>query len=403
MTLVFERTWGDSGASATAIGPDGTVYVAGLTVVGEYPLQDTDATLLKWSAGGDLLWARSWRGVADESAEAVAVDASGAAYVTGMTTSFGIEAFLLKFDAAGNLEWQRTWGGGREEGGEGVVVGADGGIYVTGVTQSFGTFPGAITFLLKFTPDGALVWERTWETPAGGLPRDIAASPDGGIYVGGLAYPRGFVAKFAADGALVWDRTYLAPAPTGFTDFEGLGATPDGGIVVVGSFMPTFDQEVLIVRFAADGALLYERSWGGGSEEIGVDAAVAADGTAYVVGETRTFSGGNHADLFILKVLPSGRAREARTWGGPMGDFGRTVAIGENGDLFVAGSAGTSPYVFGSAPSQMFRVRRATVTDPAAIVGIPGGTIGTPGGAMSVLEVTVGPSGAAVLLRVSPR
>lgn len=42
---------------------------------------------------------------------------------------------MLKFDPDGNLVWQRTWGGSGFESAEGVAVGADGSIHLAGSTE----------------------------------------------------------------------------------------------------------------------------------------------------------------------------------------------------------------------------------------------------------------------------
>jgi len=73
------------------------------------------------------------------------------------------DAFLLKFTPNGTLVWQRDWngdGGRNESAGEGVAVAADGSVYLTGRSLVFGV--GQNVFLAKFTPDGGLVWNSTW-------------------------------------------------------------------------------------------------------------------------------------------------------------------------------------------------------------------------------------------------
>lgn len=409
MTLVFQRTWDGGSADALAIGPDGSVYVAGLTPGEELyegsGLFDIDMSLVRWSADGDLLWQMKWRGPGDEEAADVAVDATGAAYVTGMTGSFGtyFDAFLVKFDASGNLVWQRTWGGPWEDGGAAIAAAPDGGVYVAGVTQSFGSLFGPAAFLLKFTGDGALEWERTWQAPGGTVLEDMEVSADGAIYLVGNTDFNRFLAKFTSGGDLVWDRTFEAPGLIPHTAvFRGIGTTPDGGVVAVGSWMPTFDQEVLIVRFSADGTMLWTRDWGGDSHEEGIDAVVVADGTMYVAGHTDTFAQGVYEDVFVLKVLSNARGTEVRTWGGPNRDRAHAITLAANGELYLAGSAQVPPYTFGSAPVQMSRVRGATAVDADAVLGTPEGILGSPTGTTSPLDGTVGTgdSSGAVILRV---
>lgn len=68
----------------------------------------------KWSPDGDLLWYREYEaaGSFGGSAAAIAVDGSGAAYVTGLSI-FGSQDrdwTTLKYDADGALQWDLHWG-----------------------------------------------------------------------------------------------------------------------------------------------------------------------------------------------------------------------------------------------------------------------------------------------------
>jgi hypothetical protein len=73
---------------------------------------------------------------------------------------------LLKFSPDGSLEWQRRWDGGGSESGEAVAVGSDGAVYVTGGSAGSGEF--GPLFVLRFAPDGSLVWQRIRSVETGG-------------------------------------------------------------------------------------------------------------------------------------------------------------------------------------------------------------------------------------------
>jgi outer membrane protein assembly factor BamB len=65
----------------------------------------------------------------------VAVAADGSVYVAGLFAPHGIQAgdvLLLKFSPDGSLIWQRTWDSGNTETGEAVAVANDGSVYVSG-------------------------------------------------------------------------------------------------------------------------------------------------------------------------------------------------------------------------------------------------------------------------------
>jgi hypothetical protein len=59
--------------------------------------------------------------------------------VTGTTFGVGGDLLLLKFSPEGTLLWELRWGGSGFEGGQDVAVGADGSVYVVGGTTTFGS------------------------------------------------------------------------------------------------------------------------------------------------------------------------------------------------------------------------------------------------------------------------
>jgi hypothetical protein len=113
----------------------------------------------------------------------VAVGADGAIYVTGGTTTFGDSLFILKFAPDGTLVWQRVWGPAT---GDGVAVAPDGSIYVAGTGPRPDGAPGAAVVLLKIDPAGILIWQRAYSTAEIADARGgVAVAPDGSVYVAG--------------------------------------------------------------------------------------------------------------------------------------------------------------------------------------------------------------------------
>src|SRR4030095_533706 len=116
---------------------------------------------------------------------------------------FGIPSpriFLVKFAPDGSLVWQRIWNGitVRGLGRTGVALGAGDSVYVTGVSTNNGND----AVLLKFDANGTLLWERTWGGPDSDESLAVAAGPDGSAYIAGTATSFGprssgfFVGKF---------------------------------------------------------------------------------------------------------------------------------------------------------------------------------------------------------------
>jgi uncharacterized delta-60 repeat protein len=335
-TLLLQQTYGTTGGfedgNDVAVGPDGSVYVAGSS-------DNSKALLAKFDANGALLWQRTWGGMLGETANGVAVSGDGASvYITGQTLSFGagnIDALLLKFDASGNLVWQRTWGGPINETGQAVAVAGDGSVYVAGDGNSFF---GNDAILLKFTAAGTLVWQRDWRGGTGQNDESgalgVATASDGSVYM------------------------------TGRTLIAGTG------------------QNAALVKFTPDGAIVWQKTWGSGLDAaLGVE--VAPDGTIVMTGNTGFGTGGG--DAFLVRFLATtGRAIDAATWGGVSNESGESIAVASDGSVYVAGLASAPPYTFAKAT-------KMTKTPKASFVGVPAGTVTDPGAAAGTPTGTVTP------------
>jgi hypothetical protein len=164
----------DDFANGIAIGADGSLYVCGSTESADFPLQNASDAVYGGKAdafaaridpvSGTLLYATYLGGIGEDKATAVALDASGHAYLCGWTTSpdFPVrgalqdhlggvkDAFVTKLSADGGKVLLSTyWGGSTSEpyinihsDGFGadwsndICLGAEGKIYVTGETYA---------------------------------------------------------------------------------------------------------------------------------------------------------------------------------------------------------------------------------------------------------------------------
>ena len=111
-----------------------------------------DIFVVKFDGSGSALWARAAGGTSDDVGTAIAVDAAGNSYVTGLyedTMTFGSfsltsagdsDVFAAKYDPGGNVLWVRSAGGLESDRGIGIGVDAAGNSVVTGYYQSTATF-----------------------------------------------------------------------------------------------------------------------------------------------------------------------------------------------------------------------------------------------------------------------
>jgi hypothetical protein len=140
---------------------------------------------------------------------------------------------------------------------------------------------------------------------------------------------------------------------------NGVAVAADGSAYVVGltdSF--TTDQfgqpsaAIFLVKFASDGSLASQRIWNGstffGSFQ-GPGVALGAGGSVYVAGATGT----NGGDAVLLKFDASGNLIWQRTWGGSQFDVANAVATTSDGSAFIVGTT-TS---FGASGRSLFVVK----------------------------------------------
>jgi len=260
----WAHTWGGGYADegyGVSVDNGGNVYVAGTTF--SFGVGNEDFLLLKYSSDGDLLWQKTWGGTQPEEAWAISLGASGNVYVTGYTTSFGsgiVNAFVLDYSSGGDLVWQKTWSGDAITEAHGVATDSAGNIYVGGTAGGGGnsTYD---AFVLKYGSDGSLLWQRTWGGSDGEYAQAVSVDAGGDVYVGGVSgkynigYGIAFLLKYSSDGELLWQRTWEGSAGT---FLHGMSVDDGGNVYLVGGRGDAF-----LVKYSPEGLLLLQKTWGG--------------------------------------------------------------------------------------------------------------------------------------------
>lgn len=337
------------------------VWVSGYTSSSDFPTGGggfdsslgggSDLFLTKLNGAGTLITWSTFVGGGDyEDLGGIAVDGSGAVFmsgytyssdfpVTGFSTPSSIpDAFIIKVKpAATSLEWGRFLGGSDYDVGTDVALDATGNCFVTGYTYSF-NFPvagapvydgtqggGTDAFLTKLDSAGTIVYS----TYLGGNGYDYAArvrvdNSNRAIVAGytstfdatfpkvSAAFPAfnggyydGFVTKFSPSGSSLLFSTYYG----GDSDEQIAGMAVDGSGIIhltgytystapsfptTGAFDNTLGggQDAFVARFGAGGALGFS-SYLGGNRSIGEDYGKTVDvddlGNVYVGGQTYSF------------------------------------------------------------------------------------------------------------------
>ena len=370
-TLIYSTYLGGSGddeAYSLAVGTDGSVYVAGDTSSTNFPLKNPfqasfstvfvdsyHAFITKLTPDGSALVYSTYLGGTDDTdtANSIAVDAAGNAYITGYTNSVdfpvtnaiqpnyqggGVDAFIAKLNPAGSaLLFSTFLGGNSSEDATDIAV-DDSGVYVAGITSST-NFP----------------------------LRNAVQSFYNGTGVDGIG--DGFVTKLTVNGSAVVFSTYLGGS--GDDEIFSLAVGPGGSVYVTGdtsstnfplknplqsSFSTLFSDSyhVFVTRLIPDGSALAYSTYLGGSgyEDFGAGIAVDIVGNAYLTGSTNSsnfpvvnalqavYRGGplEVGDAFAAKINPSGSTLVYSSFLGGTGDeIGNHIKVDSIGNAYIIG------------------------------------------------------------------
>src|SRR2546426_7315233 len=185
----------DDDGFGMAVDATGNAYVTGQTLSTNFPTTagtvqpgfagTIDAFMTKLNpTGSGLVYSTYLGGDSDDLGNGIAVDATGNAYVTGLTFSTNFpttpgafqttpevasDAFVVKLNAAGTaLVYSTFLGGDGFDQGHGIAVDAEGNAYATGGTSStnFPTTTGAFPTRFGGTPDAFVAKLADENTPA---------------------------------------------------------------------------------------------------------------------------------------------------------------------------------------------------------------------------------------------
>ena len=283
----------------------------------------------------------------DDQGTGIAVDATGAAYVTGYTGSAnfptaspiqatygsgGYDAFVSKISPDGaQLIYSTFLGGSRDDYGRGIAVDGAGAAYVTGQTTS-ANFPTASSlpsgygggndaFVSKISPDGS---QLVYSTYLGGSSDDYGHGI--AVDIAGAAYVTGYTSS------------------TDFPTVSALQAALKGA------------QDAFVSKISTDGSyLVYSTYLGGNYSDYGYGIAVDGTGAAYVTGQTGSADFptasplqavfGGIDDAFVSKINADGSRLVYSTFlGGSGDDEGDGIAVDGTGTTCVTGTTTSTDF-----------------------------------------------------------
>ncbi|MEN6517880.1 MAG: PKD domain-containing protein [Methanospirillum sp.] len=340
-----------------ALDPAGNVYMAGQTKSTNFPVLNAyqpalsgttwDGFVAKFTPAGAKVYATYLGGASSDPIFDLAVDAAGAAYVTGMTQSTNFptvnpaqgtrsgssDAFITKIDPSGSsLHYSTYWGGSGNEYGSGIAVDGSGCAYVVGAAAS--GFPlvnaaqtmygGGTTdgFVLKLSPTGNAALYSTYLGGSGNdILSGIAVNNRGDAIAGGCSksanYPTtGSAYKTTLSGTINCILSILTEAPVATAPTAAFTANVTNGTAPLAvAFTDNSTGDAITARawdFQNDGVV--------DSTEQNPTYTYAAVGT-YTVNLTVTNAGSSDSEVKTAYVQVSPRLPKTWTVGASGCDF----------------------------------------------------------------------------------
>ncbi|WP_437570729.1 SBBP repeat-containing protein [Sorangium sp. So ce542] len=333
---------------------------------------------------GELEWSRKIGEGGAQYGHDIAFDTAGNLLVAGRFTGnvgFAIDqgstdAFVVKLDPTGARIWGKAFGGNGSDACTRLAYTNDGGVIVAGTYDnninidgsSLENDAGTDVFVAKLDANGDLDWINSISGPAADTVQGLAVDAEGNIFVAGSFLDRArvfgtkdlvsrggediFVVKIDAGGDHIWSVNFGNPSEQVALD---AAATPDGGVVLVGSLagdMSFGDKPVIprgydafLVKLDRDGVPRIAKTFGDDMAQEFVSVAVDAQGGIVVAGNTHgtmnidgsTSQHRGGADAVVAAFDREGKPRWSRQFGNQEDQKALGVAVDQAGNVVVVG------------------------------------------------------------------
>lgn len=329
---------------------------------------------------------KTYGGSKNDSAQSITATMDGGYIILGYTQSNdnditdkqdeSFDYWVLKFDVTDQLQWQKTYGGSLDDRGSDIIQTSDGGYAILG--YSFSNDGDATEnaglqdyWLVKLDANGNISWEKSFGYQGADSGITMTETNDQGFLVTGIldvtasggegnssrnanrhAGGDYWALKLDISGNLEWSHYFGG----NFTDTPyGVVQTNDNGYIVVGSSdsedtdissnIGTYD--FWVIKISESGDLVWEKSFGGSQIDEARAIVKTNDGNYIIAGDTRSSDNDvsqnkGAADLWFIKISPSGNLIWERTIGGSSFDVARAIKKSQNNGFLLSGSSRSS-------------------------------------------------------------
>lgn len=312
------------------------------------------------------------------------------------TLGGSIDGIIAKFSSSGELLFSTYFGGSGNDYIIGTAIDSNDNIVVVGSTTSLdmpmkNSFQSKSSengiqlegFFAKFSPNGSLIFcsylggnGMDWlhdvtidssdniiicsDTGSNNLitKNAIQTEKTGSLY-------SAYIAKFTPDGQNIIFSTYLSGnnsfnwlislTTDSFDNIVLTGGSSSADFPIKNAFRPVYSgsRDGVIVKIDSNGQLLFSSYFGGSSDDFGESITIDSNDNIYITGTTYSSdfysknafqTSCNGIDGFLLKISSSGSLVFSTCIGGNFIDNSWSVSVGEDKEIFIAGSTSSDKF-----------------------------------------------------------
>jgi hypothetical protein len=296
-----------------------------------------------------LAWVQRYGGPtnAGAAAQALAVDATGNAYVTGgsVGTSGYPEFTTIAYSSAGEASWTNVYRGSGSS--QASAIGLDpvtGNIFVAGESDRSSPLENDIA-TIAYSSTGVPLWTNRYNAPTSCCVTlaGLALGSNGNVYiagsVGGLAADYATVA-YSSGGLALWTNRYSGPGYD-IDALEAIAVGANGNVYVTGfSNDRATGERYVTIAYSGEGTSLWTNRYGGPASRDHYAIAVAASvSNVYVTGSSDGESSGK--DYATIAYSSGGGSLWTNRYNGPANsnDLAAAVCVDQQENVYVTGAS----------------------------------------------------------------
>ena len=323
-----------------------------------------DYWLLKFDATNQLQWQKTYGGSDDDRGVDLIQTSDNGYAVIGKSKSNDLEVsenagfddfWVSKLDSSGTIIWEYSFGFAGSDTPYSIIQTNDDGYLLSGVldvsasngqgdrNSILSRNAGGDYWVIKLNASGVKQWSNYY----GGSFTDTAydaiqTEDDGYIIIGSsdsddvditnnLGSYDFWILKISATGTLVWEKSF---GGSEIDEAHAISQATDGNYLIVGDTRSN-DLEISqnngaadlwIVKITPEGTLLWEKTLGGSSFDVGRSISKTQDNGFLVSGSSRSSDGNltsnkGQNDAWVVKINSSGNLEWQKTIGGSEVDF----------------------------------------------------------------------------------